>query len=83
MATIEERIKKIIATNLGDNPANIKGEMKLVDDLGADSLDKVEMVMELEDEFVVDIPDEDGERWVTVQDVVDYVTKLQDASSEV
>ena len=62
MENIEERVKKIIAEQLGVNEADIKNESAFVDDLGADSLDTVELVMALEDEFEIEIPDEEAEK---------------------
>lgn len=75
MDTIEDRVKNIITEQLGCVKADLKPETKLVDDLGADSLDEVELVMALEDEFEFEIPDDDAERVKTVQQVVDYITK--------
>lgn len=73
MPTIEERVKKIIAEQLGVNENEITNESSFVDDLGADSLDTVELVMALEEEFSTEIPDEDAEKITTVQQAVDYV----------
>jgi acyl carrier protein len=73
MADIEQRVKKIIAEQLGVNEAEIKNESSFVDDLGADSLDTVELVMALEEEFETEIPDEDAEKITTVQHAVDYI----------
>ena len=73
MPTIEERVKKIIAEQLGVNENEITGESSFVDDLGADSLDTVELVMALEEEFSTEIPDDDAEKITTVQQAVDYV----------
>lgn len=75
MNTIEDRVKNIITEQLGCVNADLKPETKLVDDLGADSLDEVELVMALEDEFEFEIPDDDAERVKTVQQAVDYITK--------
>ena len=74
MDNIEQRVKKIVAEQLGVNEADIKNESNFVDDLGADSLDTVELVMALEDEFECEIPDEDAEKITTVQQAIDYVT---------
>lgn len=74
MENIEQRVKKIIAEQLGVNEAEIKIESSFVDDLGADSLDTVELVMALEEEFETEIPDEDAEKITTVQQAIDYVT---------
>jgi acyl carrier protein len=73
MESIEQRVKKIIADQLGVNEAEIKNESSFVDDLGADSLDTVELVMALEEEFDTEIPDEDAEKITTVQQTIDYV----------
>ena len=73
MENIEQRVKKIVAEQLGVNEGDIKNESNFVDDLGADSLDTVELVMALEEEFECEIPDEDAEKITTVQQAVDYV----------
>jgi len=73
MENIEQRVKKIVAEQLGVNEADIKNESSFVDDLGADSLDTVELVMALEEEFECEIPDEDAEKITTVQKAIDYV----------
>jgi acyl carrier protein len=73
MDNIEQRVKKIVAEQLGVNEADIKNESNFVDDLGADSLDTVELVMALEEEFECEIPDEDAEKITTVQQAIDYV----------
>jgi acyl carrier protein len=73
MDNIVERVKKIVAEQLGVNDADIKQESSFVDDLGADSLDTVELVMALEEEFECEIPDEEAEKITTVQQAVDYV----------
>ena len=74
MDSIEQRVKKIVAEQLGVNEAEIKTESSFVDDLGADSLDMVELVMALEDEFETEIPDEEAEKITTVQQAIDYVS---------
>ena len=74
MDNIVERVKKIVAEQLGVNEADIKNESSFVDDLGADSLDTVELVMALEEEFECEIPDEEAEKITTVQQAIDYVT---------
>jgi len=74
MSDIEQRVKKIVAEQLGANEADVKLESSFVDDLGADSLDTVELVMALEEEFECEIPDEEAEKITTVQQAVDYVT---------
>ena len=73
MENIEQRVKKIVAEQLGVNEADIKIDSSFVDDLGADSLDTVELVMALEEEFECEIPDEDAEKITTVQQAIDYV----------
>ena len=73
MENVEQRVKKIIAEQLGVNEAEIKNESSFVDDLGADSLDTVELVMALEEEFETEIPDEEAEKITTVQQAVDYI----------
>ena len=73
MENIEQRVKKIVAEQLGVNEADIKNESSFVDDLGADSLDTVELVMALEEDFECEIPDEDAEKITTVQQAIDYV----------
>ncbi|HRH80383.1 MAG TPA: acyl carrier protein [Thiobacillaceae bacterium] len=73
MSDIEQRVKKIVAEQLGVNEADIKTESSFVDDLGADSLDTVELVMALEEEFECEIPDEEAEKITTVQQAIDYV----------
>ena len=74
MENVEQRVKKIVAEQLGVNESEIKSESSFVDDLGADSLDTVELVMALEEEFETEIPDEDAETITTVRQAVDYVT---------
>jgi acyl carrier protein len=74
MENIEQRVRKIVAEQLGVNDADIKNESSFVDDLGADSLDTVELVMALEEEFECEIPDEEAEKITTVQQAIDYVS---------
>lgn len=74
MSDIEQRVKKIVAEQLGVNLVDIKAESNFADDLGADSLDTVELVMALEDEFEIEIPDDEAEKIGTVQQAVDYAT---------
>ncbi|WP_024303780.1 acyl carrier protein [Pseudogulbenkiania sp. MAI-1] len=73
MENIEQRVKKIVAEQLGVNEAEVKTESSFVDDLGADSLDTVELVMALEEEFECEIPDEEAEKITTVQQAIDFV----------
>ena len=74
MENIEQRVKKIVAEQLGVNEADVKTDSSFVDDLGADSLDTVELVMALEEEFECEIPDEAAEKITSVQQAIDYVT---------
>jgi acyl carrier protein len=74
MASIEKRIKEIVAEQLGVDEAQVANESSFMDDLGADSLDTVELVMALEEEFEIEISDEDAEKIQSVQDAVDYIT---------
>jgi acyl carrier protein len=73
MSTIEERVKKIVAEQLGVKEEEITTDASFVDDLGADSLDTVELVMALEEEFETEIPDEEAEKIETIQDAVNYI----------
>ena len=74
---VEEQVKKIIVEQLGVEDAEVKNEASFVDDLGADSLDTVELVMALEEEFDIEIPDEEAEKITTVQAAIDYVNSAQ------
>ena len=73
MSSIEERVKKIVVEQLGVKDDEVTSAASFVDDLGADSLDTVELVMALEEEFECEIPDEEAEKITTVQQAVDYV----------
>jgi acyl carrier protein len=73
MENIEQRVRKIVAEQLGVNEADVKNESSFVNDLGADSLDTVELVMALEEEFETEIPDEEAEKITTVQQAIDYI----------
>ena len=75
--SIEERVKKIIVEQLGVKEEYVKPEASFVEDLGADSLDTVELVMALEEEFDIEIPDEEAEKITTVQSAIDYVQNNQ------
>ena len=74
MASIEERVKQIVAEQLGVDEDQVTPGAAFMDDLGADSLDTVELVMALEEEFDVEISDEDAEKIQKVQDAVDYIS---------
>lgn len=73
MENIEQRVRKIVSEQLGVNEADIKNESSFVDDLGADSLDTVELVMALEEEFECEIPDDEAEKITNVQQAIDYI----------
>ncbi|NOY73730.1 MAG: acyl carrier protein [Gammaproteobacteria bacterium] len=73
MSTVEERVKKIVIEQLGVKDEEVNNESSFVDDLGADSLDTVELVMALEEEFECEIPDEQAEKITTVQQAIDYI----------
>lgn len=73
MSTVEERVKKIVVEQLGVKEEEVTNESSFVDDLGADSLDTVELVMALEEEFECEIPDEAAEKITTVQQAIDYI----------
>ena len=75
MASVEERVKQIVAEQLGVDAAQVTPEAAFMDDLGADSLDTVELVMALEEEFDVEISDEDAEKIQKVQDAVSYINE--------
>lgn len=77
MSEILEKVKKIIAEQLDVPEADIVPSASFVDDLGADSLDQVELIMAMEEEFNISIPDEDAEKITTVKDAVDYIAKAQ------
>jgi acyl carrier protein len=73
MATLEERVKKIMVEQLGVEEAEVTPEASFIDDLGADSLDTVELVMAFEEEFGIEIPDTDAEKMKTVGNVIEYL----------
>ena len=73
MSDIEQRVKKIVSEQLGTEEKSLKNESSFINDLGADSLDTVELVMALEEEFNTEIPDEEAEKITTVQQAIDYI----------
>ena len=75
MEPVNDRVKKIIVDQLGVEEETVTPEASFVDDLGADSLDTVELVMALEEEFGIEIPDEDAEKITRVREAVDYIEK--------
>jgi acyl carrier protein len=76
---VEEKVKEIIAKQLGVNASDVVPEASFVEDLGADSLDTVELVMAFEESFGIEIPDEDAEKIAKVKDAVDYINKKKSA----
>ena len=72
--SIEERVRKVVCEQLGVSAEEVKSEASFIDDLGADSLDTVELVMAFEEEFEIEIPDEEAEGIQTVKNAVDYIT---------
>lgn len=79
MSSIEEQVKSIVAEQLGVKAEEVTNDASFVDDLGADSLDTVELVMALEEEFETEIPDEEAEKITTVQQAIDFVTARKSA----
>ena len=75
--TIEQRVKDIIVEQLGVNADQVTPDAKFIEDLGADSLDTVELIMALEEEFGIEVPDEQAEKLLTVGDVVKYIEEHQ------
>jgi len=75
MASIAEKVKQIVAEQLGVDDDQVTNDASFMDDLGADSLDTVELVMALEEEFDIEISDEDAEKIQTVQDAIDYISE--------
>ena len=71
--SVQDKVKKIIAEKLGVDPSDVVPEASFVDDLGADSLDLVELIMSMEEAFEIEISDEDAENLKTVQDAIDYI----------
>lgn len=82
MAQVEEKVKQIIVEQLGVEEVEVTSNASFVDDLGADSLDTVELVMAFEEAFDIEIPDEDAEKIRTVQDAVDYISKNAKVSKQ-
>lgn len=80
MSSVEDQVRGIIAEQLGLKADEIKNDASFVDDLGADSLDTVELVMALEEEFETEIPDEEAEKITTVQQAIDYIAARQSES---
>jgi acyl carrier protein len=74
MSSIEQQVKGIVAEQLGVKEEEVTNDASFVEDLGADSLDTVELVMALEEEFETEIPDEEAEKITTVQEAIDYIT---------
>ena len=81
MSSIEEQVKGIVAEQLGVKEDEVTNDASFVDDLGADSLDTVELVMALEEEFETEIPDEEAEKITTVQQAIDFINARKSASS--
>jgi acyl carrier protein len=79
MADIEEKMKEIICEQLNVSAEDVVPEASFVDDLGADSLDQVELIMAMEEEFEISIPDEDAEKIATVKDALQYIKKASGA----
>ena len=75
MSSVEERVKKIVMEQLGAKEEEVTNEASFVEDLGADSLDTVELVMALEEEFECEIPDEEAEKITTVQQAINYINE--------
>jgi acyl carrier protein len=75
MSSVEQQVKAIVAEQLGVKAEQVTSAASFVDDLGADSLDTVELVMALEEEFEIEIPDEDAEKITTVQQAIDYISE--------
>lgn len=76
---LEDKVKEIIVEQLGIDEKEVTAEASFIDDLGADSLDTVELVMAFEEEFDIEIPDEDAEKITTVQDAIDYIRQHTEA----
>ena len=77
MSSVEEQVKAIIVDQLGVNDSDVSADARFIEDLGADSLDTVELVMKFEEDFELEIPDEDAEKIRTVRDAIDYIDAQQ------
>jgi len=77
MSKVAEKVKEIVVEQLGISPEQVSNDSKFIEDLGADSLDQVELIMALEEEFGTDIPDDEAEKLATVQDAITYVEANQ------
>ena len=77
MSDIEAKVKEIIVEQLGVNADQVTPEAKMIEDLGADSLDAVELVMAIEEEFEIEVPDDEAEKLVAVNDIIAHVTKAK------
>jgi len=75
MSDTEEQVRQIVVDHLGIDESKVKGDSKFIDDLGADSLDTVELVMAFEEKFGIEIPDDAAETILTVQDAINYIEK--------
>lgn len=82
MSTIEERVVDIVVQQLGADKTKVTLQSSFVDDLGADSLDTVELVMALEEEFETEIPDDEAEKIRTIQEAIDYIKERQSKAGE-
>ena len=82
MSTVEDRVRKIVVEQLGVKEEELKNDASFVDDLGADSLDTVELVMALEEEFETEIPDEDAEKIITIKDAVKYIVERMEKETK-
>jgi len=76
MDNIYDKVKEIVVDKLGVDSSKVSREAKFIDDLGADSLDTVELIMQFEEEFEIEIPDEDAEKIMSVGEAVDYISKV-------
>ena len=77
MSEIEAKVKEIIVKQLGVNADQVTREAKMIEDLGADSLDAVELVMAIEEEFEIEVPDEEAEKLASIGDIIDHVEKAK------